>query len=171
MSNKVKDIDTKNRTYYFFNDIINIKNFDPNNIKINENILIYYIGYVTIKDLKYVKINSVNPLYFIFNKVDGYLEEINGNEYLTLVPTNVNKEKIKKYEKMWSKIRDLIRLIIKNSDDYDEKYMKIKFTSDDELPLNKTMEIFSVTIVVRAIFLENNKNYPQVFSDKCLSKI
>ena len=100
MSNKVKDIDIKNRTYYFFNDIINIKNFDPNNFKIDgksyKDILIYYIGYVTIKDLKYVKINSVNPLYFIFNKVDGYLEEINGNEYLTLVPTNVSKKQKKK---------------------------------------------------------------------------
>ena len=53
MSNKVKDIDTKNRTYYFFNDIINIESFDPNNIKIDEesckNIVICYTGYVTIK--------------------------------------------------------------------------------------------------------------------------
>ena len=60
MSNKVKDIDIKNRTYYFFNDMINKKNFDPNNIKLDEksykNILLYYIRYVTIKDLKYVKI-------------------------------------------------------------------------------------------------------------------
>ena len=44
---------------------------------------------MTIKDAKYVKINSVNPLDFIFNKVNGYYEEINGNRYLTLVPTNV----------------------------------------------------------------------------------
>ena len=54
MSNNVKDIDIKNRTYYFFNDIINIQNFNPSNIKIDEktykNILIYYIGYVTIKE-------------------------------------------------------------------------------------------------------------------------
>ena len=60
MSKKVKDIHIKNRTYYFFNDIINIENFDPNNIKIDEksykNIFIYCIGYVTIKDSKYVKI-------------------------------------------------------------------------------------------------------------------
>ena len=66
MSNKVKDIDITNCTYYFFNDIININNFDPNNIKLDKksykNILIYYIGYVTIKDSKYVKIYSVNPL-------------------------------------------------------------------------------------------------------------
>ena len=65
MSNKVQDIDIKNHTYYFFDDIINIKIFDPNNIKIDEksykDILIHDIGYVTIKDLKHVKINSVNP--------------------------------------------------------------------------------------------------------------
>ena len=60
ISNKVKDIDIKNRTNYLFNDIINTKKFDPNKIKIDEksykNILIYHIGYVTIKDLKYVKL-------------------------------------------------------------------------------------------------------------------
>ena len=98
MSNKVKDIDIKNRTYYFFNDIINIKNFDLNNIKIDEesckSILIYYIGYITIKGLKYVKINSANPLYLIFSKMNGYFEEINKSKFLTLVPTNGSKEKI-----------------------------------------------------------------------------
>ena len=79
-----------------------------------------------IKDSKYAEINSVNSLYFIFNKVNVYFEEINENKYLTLVPINESKEKIKKYEKLWSKIRDLIGLITKNSDDFDEKYMKIK---------------------------------------------
>ena len=58
------------------------------------------------------------------------------------------KKKLKKYEELWSKIRNLVRSITKNSDDYDEKYMKIKFNSDDELPLNKTIEILSTTIVV-----------------------
>ena len=81
MSNKVKDIDIKNRTYYFFNDIINIKNFDPNNIKIDKksykNLLLYYIGYVMIKDSKYIKINSVNPLSLIFNKEIKKLMKIN----------------------------------------------------------------------------------------------
>ena len=69
MSNKFKDRNTKNHTYYFFDDVINIKIFDSNNIKIhensNKNILIYYIGYVTIKDSRYVKTYSVNPLYLI----------------------------------------------------------------------------------------------------------
>ena len=53
-----------------------------------KNIFVYYIGYVTIKDSKYVKTNSVNPLYLIFSKVNEYFEEINKSKYLTLVPTN-----------------------------------------------------------------------------------
>ena len=98
MSNKVKDIDIKICTYCFFNDIINIKNFDPNNIKIDEksykNILIHYIEYVAIKDSKYVKINSVNLLYLVFNSVNKYLnKEI---KYLALVTNNESKEKMKK---------------------------------------------------------------------------
>ena len=90
MSNKVKDINIKNRTYYFFNDIIIIVIFDFNDIKIDKtsykNILIYFLGYVTIK--KYIKTYSGNLLLLIFGKVNGYFEEINGNKYLILVPTN-----------------------------------------------------------------------------------
>ena len=171
---KVNDLDIKNHTYYLFNDIINVKKFDPNNIKIDENsyknIIIYHIGYVMIKDLKHVKIYSVNPLYLIFNTVNGYFEEINGNKYLTLVLTNESKEKIQKYEELWSKIRDLIRSITKNSD-YDEKFMKIQCNSDNKLPLNKTIHISTMSIVVRAVFHENNKYYPQGFLDEYLHKM
>ena len=118
------------------NDIINIENFNPNNVKIDEksykNILICYIGYVTIKE--YVKIYSVNPLYLIFKNVNGYFEEMDKSKYLALVPTNKSKKEIKRYKEVWIKIRDLFRSITKNLDDYDEKYMKIKCNSDDELP-------------------------------------
>ena len=76
MSNILKDIDIKNHTYYFFDDIINIKHFDQYKIKINENsyknIVIYYIGYVLINDPIYVKTNSANPLYLIIDQVNGY---------------------------------------------------------------------------------------------------
>ena len=98
MKISVKDININNRTYYFFNYIIDIENFDPNSIKIDEklyeNILVYYIGYVAIK--KDLKIYSVNPTYLIFRYVNGYFGEIDVNRYLTLVPTNKSKEKIKK---------------------------------------------------------------------------
>ena len=69
-------------------------------------------------------------------------------------------KKLKKDEELWSKIRDLIRSMSKNSDDYDETYMKIKFNLDDELPLNRMIEILSMIIVVSAVFHENNKYYP-----------
>ena len=81
-NNNLKLIDISNRTYCFFDDMINIKELDPNKIKINEksykNILIYYIGYVTFNEISCVKINSANPLYLIINKINGYFEEING---------------------------------------------------------------------------------------------
>ena len=96
MSHRVRNIDIKNRTYYFLDSIINTKNFNPNYIKVTKrptkNILIYYIGYMTIRDSKYVKINSVNSLYLIFSKVNGYFQEVNKNKYLTLVPTNESKK-------------------------------------------------------------------------------
>ena len=81
MSDKIKNIDMKNHIYYFFDNIINIKNFDPNLklTKVDEisykNFLIYYIGYGTIKDLKHVKIYSMNPLYLVMNKVNGHFED------------------------------------------------------------------------------------------------
>ena len=173
MSNKVKDIDIKDWTYYFSSDIINIENFKWNNIKVDEksykDILIYYIGYVTIKE--YIKIDSVKPLYLIFRYLNEYFEEINGNKYLTLVPTNESKEKIEKEEKLWIKIRDFIRSVIKNLDDSDEKCMKIKFNSDGELPLNKMIKIPTMALAVRAIFLENNKYHPEVSLDECLYEL
>ena len=61
---------------------------------------------------------------------------------------------MKKYEELWIKIRDLIRLKAKNLDEYNEKHMKIKVDSDDDLSSNKTIEISIVTIVVRAVFHE-----------------
>ena len=78
---------------------------------------------------------------------------------------NNNNNKTKKYEELWSKIRDLIRSVTKNSDNCDENYMKIKINSDDELLLNKTIEIPCMIIVLRAIFHENSKYYPQIFID------
>ena len=116
ISSKVKDIPIKNWTYYIFHDIIDIDNFHQNNIKIDQksykNILIYHIGYFTIKE--YAKIYSVNPIYNIMRYVKGYFKEIHGNKYLMLAPTNESKEKSKKYEELSIKIRDLIKSKTKN---------------------------------------------------------
>ena len=88
-----------------------------------------------------------------------------------LVPTNESKEKKFLNEGLWSKIKDLIRSVTKNLDNYDKKYMKIKFNQDDEFPLNKMIEIPSIIRVVRAVSHENKKYYQQVFLDECLCKL
>ena len=94
-----KGVDIKNYKYYFFDDMINIKNLDPDKVKVGEksykNISIFYIGCVTLKGLRYVKINRIHPLYFIINKINRYFEEIIGNKYLTLVPTDESKDTFK----------------------------------------------------------------------------
>ena len=68
---------------------------------------------MTIKDSKYVKIDRLNPFYIIIGTVNEYLDKINRNKYMTLVPINERKEIMKKYEELWSKTRDLIRSITK----------------------------------------------------------
>ena len=80
----------------------------------------------------------------------------------------MKSKKKNKNEELWNKIRCLIKLITKNSGDGDEKYMKIKFSSDDQLVLNNTSEVPSMIIVVRAVFDEGKKYYQQAFLDECL---
>ena len=107
----IKEINIKNSTYYFFDDIIKIQDFNANLIKIEKesykHININYIGYVTKKDSKYVNIHIADPLYFIFDKVDGFIEEKDGN----FASTNNNKEVLKKYAELWNGFKNLIEKI------------------------------------------------------------
>ena len=94
---EVKQINIKNRTYYFYNDIIDLKNFDARLLKIDKksykNIDIYYIGYVTVKKIDdYESICSVNPLYLCIDHASGYIEEKNGKKYLIFDSVDENKE-------------------------------------------------------------------------------
>ena len=112
----IKEVNIKNRTYYFFNDMINIKNFDSNLLKIDKKshkiIDIYYIGYVKIKNIgDYESIYSVNSLYLIIGEVDGYIEENNENNYLIFASTDKNKEVLEKYTELWNGIKNLIEKI------------------------------------------------------------
>ena len=121
--------------------MINIKDFDSNLLEIDKNsyinIDIYYIGYITIKDFDYIKINSVNSLYLIIDKKDRYTEESNGNKYLVLASTDKNKEVLTKYTGLWDGIKNLIKKINNKSSKYGKDFMKIKFSLDDSLLLNK----------------------------------
>ena len=93
----IKQIDIKNRTYYLYNNIIDIKNFKSNLLKIdkksNKDIGIYNIGYITIKKIDdYININSVNPLCLRIFHATGYIEEKDANKYLIFESTDENKE-------------------------------------------------------------------------------
>ena len=132
-------------------------------------ISIYYIEYITTKSISdYKNITSVNPLYLIINDVDGYIEENNKNKYLSFVSTDNNKEVSKKYIKLWDEVKYHIQTI--NDDEFGEygkDYMKIKFYSDDNLPLYKIIKFSVLTIIIRHVFEKDGKYYPQIFLDYC----
>ena len=170
---KVKQIEIRNRTYYFYNDIINIEEFDSNLLKIDKksykDIDIYYIGYITIKKIGDCEnIYSVNPLYLIIGKVDGHIEEKNGSKYLVFDSTDENKEVLKKYTELWDGIKNEIETINGGKKgEYGKDFMKIKFNTDDNLPLNKPLKLHLLAIIVRCIFEEDGKFYPQLYLDDC----
>ena len=166
----VKQIDIKNRTYYFYNDMINIKKFDSNLLKIDKksykDIGIYNTGYITIKKIDdYENICSVNPLYLIIAHANGYIEEKGTNKYLIFDSTDENKELLKKYNDVWNGIKDKIKEVNSDECDYEKYYMKIKFNSDDDLPLDKLLKFHNMTIIIRFVFEEDGKLYLQLFLD------
>ena len=174
---KVKQIEIKNRTYYFYNDMINLKNFESNLLKIDKKhykgIDIYYIGYITIKKIGDCEnIYSVNPLYLIIGKVDGHIEEKNGSKYLVFDSTDENKEVLKKYTELWDGIKNEIETINGGKKgEYGKDFMKIKFNTDDDLLLNKPLKLHLLTINVRCIFEEDSKFYSQLYLDECLYEL
>ena len=100
---EVKQINIKNQTHYSYKDMINNKNFEPSLLKIDrksyKNIGIYNIGYITINNIddyeNIYSIYSVNPLYLLVNHASGFIEEKNGNRYLTFDATDENKDLLK----------------------------------------------------------------------------
>ena len=116
-------------------------------------------------------INSVNPLYLLINHANGYIEEKGVNIYLIFDSTDENKELLKKCNDVWNGIRDKIKEISSDKYDYEKDYMKIKFNSNDNLPLNKPLKFDLMTITFRSVFEENSKLYPQVFLDDTLYEL
>ena len=112
---KTKQINIKNRTYYFYDDQIDLKDFDASLLKVDKKdyneIDIYYIGYVTFKEIANCNnINSVNPLYLMIDKMIGHFEEKNGNKYLVLDDVDENKEVSEKYQ-VWEGVKKEIEAI------------------------------------------------------------
>ena len=120
----IKQLDIKNRTYHFHNDIIDLTSFKPNLLKIDKksykDIRIYNIGYITIKkngDCE--NIYSVNPLYLRITQSNGYIKEKGVNKYLIFDSIDENKELLKKYNDVFNGIVDKIKEIGNDKCDYD----------------------------------------------------
>ena len=112
---KVKQINIKNWTHYFY-DQINLKDFDARLLKVvKENyneIDFYYIDYVTVKTIANCNnINSVNPLYLIIDEMIGHFEEKNESKYLVLDDVDENKEVSKQFEDVWDDVKKEIKMI------------------------------------------------------------
>ena len=150
--------------------MINIKDFDPSLLKIDKklykNIDIYYTEYITLKDSYYViKINRV------------YIKEKNGSKYLIFDSVNENSEVLEKYNELWDGITNQIETINggktskHSSVGYDKDFTKIKFNSNNSLPLNKTLKLHNMAIVIRSVFEEHGKFYPHVYLDESLYQL
>ena len=168
---EIKKINIKNRTYYFYNDQINLKDFDAKLLKIDKNDYnetdIYYIAYVTVKKTRNCKnINSVNPLYLMIYEMIVHFEEKYENKFLPLDDVDENKEVSKKYEKVWEGVKKEIETINGSKKiEYGKDYKKIRFKSNDDLPLNKSIKLRLLAIIIRCLISENGKFYPQLFLD------
>ena len=91
------------------------------------------------------------------------LKKKNGNKYLIFDSVDANKKLLKKYNDIWNGIKNKIKEVSDGECDYEKDYMKIKFNSDDNLPLNKTLKFRLMTITIRSVFSESGKFYPQLF--------
>ena len=135
----IRQLNIEGRTYYFYNDLINIKNFNSNNLKlVKKGVLgndIYYIGYATKKPQW--NVNSVNPLYLMINKIKGDFEEVDGDIYLIM--SSESGDVMQKYQKVFDGIKKIVKKINDYSYPikYDDNYMKIKFNTNDNILLNK----------------------------------
>ena len=174
---KIRQINIKNWTYYFYNDQINLKDFDASLLKVDKKnykeIDVYYIGYVTFKEIANCNnINSVNPLYLMINEMIGHFEEKNENKYLVLDDVDENKEVSKKYKEVWKGVKKEFESFNGGEKiEYGKDFMKIKFKSNDDFPLNKLTKLRLLTIIIKCVISEDGKFYPQLFLDDALYEL
>ena len=98
----------------------------------------------------------------------GYIEQINKNKYLIFDVRDEKKELLRRYDDVFNGLIDKIKKIDDDWLEYTKDYKKIKFNSDDNLPLNKPLKFYQMIITTRCVFSEDNKLYPQVFLDEAL---
>ena len=106
------------------------------------------------------------------NHASEYIEEKNGNKYLIFDSAEENKRSIKRYAGFWNGVKNKIKAINCGEEiNYGKDYMKIKFNSDDDLPLKKPWKFHAMTIIIRSVFEEDGKLYPQLSADDTLYEL
>ena len=169
----IRQLNIKGRTYYFYNDLINIKNVNINNLKLDKKGVLgndaYYIGYITKKARR--DVNSVKSLYLMINRINGHFEEVDGDKYL--IVNSKNGDIMQKYQEVFNGIKETIKIINDYNQPikYDDNYMKIKFNTNDNIPLNKIIYFPTITIIIRSVTQKYGKYYPQLFLDECLYEV
>ena len=135
-----KQLDIKNNTYYFYNDSVNLSNFSVNNLdrKAWKDIDTYYIGYVGKNKPEDRKVNNLNPLYLMVNRVFSFVGEKNGVKYLSIDKGigNPLDSILTIWNQVFSGIKYHIEKISGEKVNYGNDYDKIKFVSNDLLPLD-----------------------------------
>ena len=173
----IKSLEIKTKTNYNWDDIAYINDFSVNSLEIIKResrvgANIYYIGYVLNPDYDY---NTINTLYFVINRLIGYIEEIEGSidKYLVVAKSVRNKDIISVLDMVWvsieNEIEDKISPNPKNPSiirikDYD----KFRFNSNTNLPLDTLIEFRSLVINVSCVIEKDNKYYPEIYLDECL---
>ena len=164
----VRSLEIKNTSYYYYDDIVHADEFDRNLIKINKRESrigadIYYIGYIVNKP-KY-NINSVNPLYLILKDVKFTVGKIEASSDRYLVIDLSNKDVLNVFDEMFDFISNKINKI-----DGDDKkvygYIRLKFNSDVDLPLDKLIKFHTLTVIVACVIRKANKFYPEIYVDE-----
>ena len=166
---EIKQINIKNGTYYFYNEIIDLDEFDGSKIKFDKknfnDINIYYLGYEYKKKVTECnEINSVNPLYLKIIDMKGQFKKVKGDNVQYLIIFD-DADVLRKFTNIWKSIRAKIEENTGGIVQYDKDYMKIKFESNDNLPADNIVNMHQVTIIVRSVFAQNGKFYPQLFLD------
>ena len=103
----------------------------------------------------------------MINRVYGSISEKNGNKYLTIDKGDL----LKKYDQVFAGTKHHIKKIYDSETNYDKDYMKIKFLSDDSIPLNTLIYFRTITVIIRCVFKQNGVFYRQVYLDNCLYQI
>ena len=170
---ELKQINIKNRKYYFYNDIIDLDEFDKSKIKVDKKdfngIDIYYLGYEHKKKISECNIiNSVNPLYLRIVVMNGQFEK--GKDDAWYLKISYKDDVYEKLTDIFESIKNKITEKTWDTVEYDKDYMKIKFESNNIFPTDKDVNIHIATIIIRAIFAKDGKYYPQLFLDDGLYK-